>query len=160
METRNVEALRTRLKAFVASRLGPSALPPAIAIDLEVSRDAVTDSFLEEVRRLEPFGQGNPAPVLCLRGAIVKEISLMGPDRNHLKLVLEISGRNVKAVGWGMSGLKDAAGPGGTLDLAFELEFESRGKSQSPRFNLLDLCPAGPEELDLGWVGAARGNKT
>src|SRR3712207_8902368 len=46
-------------------------LAPEIRIDLEVSAEDLTPELEALLRHFEPFGIGNPGPVLLLRGAQV-----------------------------------------------------------------------------------------
>ncbi len=59
----------------------------------EVAEDASTSNVKElnaqlykEIKQLEPFGEGNPEPVLKLENVLVLEARLMGQLRNHLRL--------------------------------------------------------------------------
>jgi len=58
----------------------------------------VTLELAEEVRRLEPFGEGNPEPVFGLRGVTFSDVRPMGSDGRHLSMVLRSSG--LRAIQW------------------------------------------------------------
>jgi len=38
---------------------------------------------------LEPFGSGNPAPILCSRSVVVLYVRRMGADGQHVKLTVD-----------------------------------------------------------------------
>ena len=60
----------------------------------------VTVEAVQELAKLEPFGVGNPAPVLGFAKARIQEVSLLGRDQNHLKFLLEQGGFQYKGLLW------------------------------------------------------------
>lgn len=54
-------------------------------IDLELNADEVNNSFLEELKLLEPFGEGNPNPCFVWRGIEVIDPALVGKNQDHFK---------------------------------------------------------------------------
>jgi single-stranded-DNA-specific exonuclease len=82
-----VPELRTRLDAYARERLTLADFEPALYLDAELPLDRVTPEVYEALRRLEPFGVGNPEPVF---GA--SAVRLMQPPRilkdKHVKLRL------------------------------------------------------------------------
>ena len=73
---------------------------------LGVHEDLVTREFedvslelLEELRKLEPFGEGNAEPVFLLKEVRVVEASKMGAEGEHLRLVVrDQHGKSMKLV--------------------------------------------------------------
>jgi len=49
----------------------------------------VTKEIINELRRLEPLGFGNPKPMVCLQNLSIKSKQVIGKDNNHLKLIVE-----------------------------------------------------------------------
>ncbi len=71
---------------------------------LDVSEDlAVEDfdelslEFLEELRQLEPYGEGNPEPIFLLPEVRVVEVAKLGEKQKHLRLVVwDKNGKSLK----------------------------------------------------------------
>jgi len=61
-------------------------------IDLVLNTDSVNKVLIEDLGKLEPFGYGNPKPVLCLRNVVVFRKTVMGQEENHMKLLVKGSG--------------------------------------------------------------------
>ena len=60
----------------------------------------LTPGLYADLRRLEPFGEGNPEPVFGLRGVTLREVRVMGVEGRHLSLAFV--NRDVpRAVWWG-----------------------------------------------------------
>lgn len=57
--------------------------------DLDVDKlGELSREFLEELKLLEPFGEGNEEPIFCLRQVEVMESRRMGSEGNHLCLMV------------------------------------------------------------------------
>ena len=88
LPTANIEAFRARVNEYFSSlKLGPQQqllLPTAdVTIDNLSEVDA---ALIEDIETLEPFGSGNPEPILRLSRGIVGDARKMGQDAQHLKL--------------------------------------------------------------------------
>ena len=55
--------MKRRLNLFARERLKPDDFLPEIKIDLDLPLNSATPRLLDELRALEPFGQGNREPV-------------------------------------------------------------------------------------------------
>lgn len=125
-----VEAFAKRFNDVAASRLTRQDLIPEVRIDFEVVIERANDDLERMLRHFEPFGVGNPTPVLLAR-----DVRLAAPPRlvgrDGLKLRLVTGAGELEAIGWGMSdriGEFDTAVP---VDIAFRLERdEFRGESR------------------------------
>ena len=67
--------------------------------DLWVGTEDLTLALAEELRQLEPFGEGNREPVFGLRGVFFADVKPLGMDGKHLSVTLRGSG--LRAVWWG-----------------------------------------------------------
>ncbi len=52
-----------------------------------------TLDLMDELKALEPFGEGNKDPIFRLENVSIASVSLMGKDKNHLRLDLEDKNR-------------------------------------------------------------------
>ncbi len=124
-----VEAFATRFNEVARSLLTPEDLVPEIRVDLEVSIDGMDERIEFLFRHFEPFGIGNPTPVLLARNVIIaKPPRTIGHD--GLKLVLDTGTGSLEAIGWGFAPRAAEFQPGSKVDIAFRLERdEYRGQS-------------------------------
>ena len=102
-----------------------------------------TDQKLESLfRHFEPFGIGNPTPVLLARNVtIARPPKAVGHD--GLKLVLDTGTGSLEALGWGFAPrvAEFQLQPGSRIDVAFRLERdEYRGESYL-QARIADLRP-------------------
>ena len=90
LETAQIPAFRRRVNEFYDSLnltdqvrfLQPSA-------DVEVKDFAeITEELVEQIARMEPFGNGNPEPILKIARAVVASVRRMGANGQHVKMTL------------------------------------------------------------------------
>ena len=90
LETAQIPAFRRRVNEFYDSLnltdqvrfLQPSA-------DVEVKDFAeITEELVEQISRMEPFGNGNPEPILKIAHAVVAGVRRMGANGQHVKIIL------------------------------------------------------------------------
>lgn len=95
--------------------------PQELEIDLQVTLTEAQDSIRIWLRHLEPFGFGNPRPVLLARDVRFEDLVRVGADGSHLRAsVLSEEGGRLQAIGFGM-GDRAAELREGSWELAFEL---------------------------------------
>ncbi len=89
MPTARVEAFRRRVNdVYRAQELHdqPALLLPTA--DTEARLDEVTVAVVEELGRLEPFGNGNPQPIVKTTAVRVMNVRRMGDAAQHVKLTV------------------------------------------------------------------------
>jgi single-stranded-DNA-specific exonuclease len=84
----NLLAFREGLNEF-AAQYSPEDNLPELKIDAEAKLSDLTLSAVEELRRLEPTGAGNPEPVIAVKGLKILELSPVGKDSQHLRILLQ-----------------------------------------------------------------------
>lgn len=84
----NVEEFRRRLNENAAKKLTEDDLIPRIWIDVPLPFEYISEPLIKELERLEPFGQGNEKPQFALKGLTVKELRVIGRNRNVVKMKL------------------------------------------------------------------------
>jgi single-stranded-DNA-specific exonuclease len=159
MPAANLPELSAHLDGYARARLTLADFEPILDVDAKLPFDEITPELFQALRRLEPFGMGNPEPVFAARN-----LSLLAPPRvmkeKHVKLKLypkiqELGGSTVlprlhaqssngrqrkqvvyNALGWRMAERIQQAEllPGDTLDIAFTLDHNDH-----PDFGGLEL---------------------
>jgi single-stranded-DNA-specific exonuclease len=124
-----VPEFAARFNEIAHSVLTPADLVPEIRVDLEVSIDGMDGRLESLFRHFEPFGIGNPTPVLLARNVVIaRPPRAVGKD--GLKLVLDTGTGSLDAIGWGLAGRAAEFQPGTKVDVAFRLERDDyRGES-------------------------------
>ncbi|MGB9886856.1 MAG: single-stranded-DNA-specific exonuclease RecJ [Moorellales bacterium] len=98
-----VEELRSRLAEVAGEgETGFGKERPVLLVEAEVSLREVNEELGREITRLEPFGEGNPPPILGVRGVRVEEARAVGREGEHLRLIVEQDGERRSAIGFGL----------------------------------------------------------
>lgn len=138
IEARRMEAFRERFNAVARERLTADDLVPRVRVDVELPLDAITPDLEALLRHFEPFGVGNPAPVLAARGVrLAAAPRVVG--QGGLKLQLTKSGGALEAIGWGMGDLARELSLASPVDLAFRLERDTYGGTSRLVARLADV---------------------
>ncbi len=114
---------------------------PTLTVDAEIALSDIDESFMDFLARLEPFGEGNPAPILLARGVeVVGTPMLVGKDQQHLRLTVRQGKTAVRAIGFRLGGrLKEANQ--GLLDIAFTPQRHIWNGLEERQLLLQDLRP-------------------
>lgn len=90
LPTKNIPLFRQRVNEFYRTKNlfnQEALLLPREDVAVTLFAD-VHEGLLAELARLEPFGNGNPEPVLKAQGVLVMNVRRMGADAQHVKLEL------------------------------------------------------------------------
>ena len=84
-------------EAFV--RLGNEAMiEEEIVIDAELLLDEVTNTLMDELTLLAPFGTGNAKPLFSFQNSVPRKVEQFGKEQEHLKLVFETKNGTLEAI--------------------------------------------------------------
>ena len=86
IEEKNIEEFRRRLN--VNCTLTDEELRPKIVIDVPMPVSYITKELVEQISLLEPFGKGNTKPVFAQKNLRVLDHSIIGKNKNVVKLKL------------------------------------------------------------------------
>lgn len=87
LPTMHIDAFRTRINEYYASQklVNQQDLLLPVA-DTDAILAEVTEDLVGMLSQLEPFGNGNPQPILKSSGLIVMVVKRMGGDGQHIKI--------------------------------------------------------------------------
>lgn len=100
----NEDAFCKFLENAVREQLNGQMPAREVLVDAEMDAGAATMRLVNKLNALEPFGQGNPEPILVLHGAVLRHASTMGSGAHLRGTVATSSGTNVSFVGFNLSG--------------------------------------------------------
>lgn len=89
LRTADIGALEARLSDLAGAQIDGLDLRPTLDITAEVTPADLGWPLLAALGSLEPFGEGNPRPLLLLRGARIGSRRPVGAEGKHLKLSIE-----------------------------------------------------------------------
>ena len=83
----NLPALRKILLDFAESikKQNPEVFVPKIVIDEVLAPEDLTIANSKRIEKLEPFGQKNPRPLLCIRNRLPAQPVYLGEEQQHVR---------------------------------------------------------------------------
>lgn len=88
-EKATFEQVKTALNNTVKEMSEGLDLKPVINIDLVLDEKDLDITLVDEISKLEPFGAANPSPIFAVKDFVLKEKTLMGENKNHLRLKVQ-----------------------------------------------------------------------
>lgn len=116
----DIPAFRQAFCAYVAAHLTEEQKIPVVDIEFEMHPTDITLSLVEEIARLEPYGEGNRMPLFGVRDVRGVGARQIGTDGKHLKFSLcstRVSS-SVDMIAWGQGNLASFVNAE-PLDLAY-----------------------------------------
>ncbi|PJE69310.1 single-stranded-DNA-specific exonuclease RecJ [Candidatus Shapirobacteria bacterium CG10_big_fil_rev_8_21_14_0_10_38_14] len=140
VETKKISLLKTRLQQIAETQLDKEKLRPTLMIDAELEWSDLTFNLLNQLERLEPFGQANFQPVFATKGIQVADARLVGADNQHLKLRLAGStGQTFDAIGFGLGEYYSRLSPEKSVDIAYQLLIDQWNGQRKLQLKIKDI---------------------
>jgi single-stranded-DNA-specific exonuclease len=113
---------RMRFDQFGRSCLSADDLRPSFTFDAEADFPELNEKCVREVLALGPFGFGNPAPILRVKGAEVAGPPKVLREGKHFNVPLRQEGRMLFCKAWNFGERSEMLKPGTRLDILCQIE--------------------------------------
>lgn len=131
-----VDGFARAFETAAAVMLGEHDLIPRLGVDAVVRAADVTIELARQLKLLEPFGSGNPEPVLMMQSVTVVERRLVGDG--HVRLRLCKDGCSFAAIAFRMAARQMPS----EIDIAFYPEMNQWNGSSSLQLRIKDFRTA------------------
>jgi len=138
----NMDKFYEKMAQIIETDLQGKDLAPEIEIDLEISPNQVSWELLEEIRLMEPFGQGNKEPVFLMKNMLIDDLRVVGTGSKHLKLSLRAKNDSSKifaGIGFSFGEKFPELQKGDVMDVVFNLQQDEWNGNKKMQLNLIDL---------------------
>lgn len=144
----DLDEFKRRFEAYVAAHIRPEQQSPTIEVEDELELADITPQYYNVVRHLEPFGPGNPSPVLLTRNLINNRYTKrVGKQGEHLRLDVTDRTAAITGIAFGKGDLALHLQNGNAVDVVYELEQNTYNGSTSLQMMVEDIRSARPEGL-------------
>lgn len=135
----NIDPFRELINKLAQDMLEAKKLIPTLCIDCEIPLASINMELTNVIDAMQPFGEGNPAPIFCSRQVLIKTYPrIMGKDT--LKFwVTDQKQFTISAVGFGMAKYRGLIRPGAKIDLAYQITLDEWNKAPTPQLILKDI---------------------
>jgi single-stranded-DNA-specific exonuclease len=139
VETSLVPTLQTAFNDVARAQLTAHDLVPEQRIDLDVQEQDLTDDFEKLLQYFEPYGLGNPTPMLALRGARLEATAKRIGSTDGVRTSISTDAGSIAAIGWRLGEKAKLLDPSHPVDLAFRLERDDYRGADRLQLNLVDV---------------------
>ncbi len=141
MDIANLPAFRERMQAFYKKKEGEER-KLTLFVDYEVdSASLLTIENIDALVSNEPWGGGNPPPILCMKGVAVDSLTSIGGDR-HLKMRVSRDFRSIDCIFFSKTVRELGLRAGMRADIAFEVSVNEFRGNRSVQLLLKDARPS------------------
>ena len=115
---------------------------PTVEIDAEISLSEIDWNFVQELKKMEPFGEGNPQPVFLIKKAFLEEVKMVGNGSKHLKMTVREENGSPKmfdAIAFGFGGKFSELKKGNKVELVFNLEEDEWNGNKKIQMKVIDM---------------------
>jgi single-stranded-DNA-specific exonuclease len=137
LKTANLSRFEERLGLIAEEQLSASDFVPELHIDAEVEITDLDEKMLKFFAKLEPCGEGNPAPLLMTEKVVVVAKRAVGMKGKHLKLTVQKGGSVMDAIAFRKGHL--VAELPEKVDVAYRLERNEYMGVASLQMNVVDI---------------------
>lgn len=134
VENKRLSGLYDQFLMLANKKLKDEDLVPKINIDAELNTNDLKMSLVTKIKKLEPFGLGNPRPVFCLKNQAVNSLRTLSEGK-HLKFKVD----DIDVIGFDFGHLISVIKDGDKIDLAFTLEENIWQGNSNLQLKLIDL---------------------
>jgi len=136
----NLEEFSAEWEKLATESLTEEDLLPKQRVDLKMGLENVNYDFVSSLRSLEPFGVGNPSPVLYSDDLEIESVKQIG--ENHLKLLLSQGKKKIQAVAWKYAG-HPLLVKGSRIRAAYSPEINNYGGVSTVQLNIKEVWKEG-----------------
>lgn len=121
-------------------------------IDAVLPSECITMEVHNALRKLSPFGLGNPKPVFATKNLLVSNIQFMS-DGAHIRLDLYDTDKDpqmknaISAVGFGMGNYSSLIKVGDRVDIAYTMNTYNFRGNNTISLHLSDIRPVFPDDI-------------
>lgn len=122
----------------IAKEYNIKEITPVIFIDSEISSDDLNKETVEQLNKLEPYGEANKNPIFLYKNIKIDSIRALSEGK-HLKMTLKDNNSLINAIGFNMGNLVDEYLIGDKVDVIGTLEINSYNGTETIQINLKDI---------------------
>ncbi len=145
LSRKNIGDFRRMLSRTVREMLPDSEVEPILEIDGELQLNEISMELVTDIRRLAPFGNGNPPLNLVSRNLKIARKKKLGKSGENYEIIVEDEAGNRQRVHWWNAGEL----PKVRFDLAYNLSIDRFGKAPEVVLGWRDAQLLEAEQIEI-----------
>jgi single-stranded-DNA-specific exonuclease len=146
----NIKDFRIFINEYASNKMDEETLIPKLYLEDNIDVSEVSLELISQLKKMEPFGVGNPQPIFSLE-AKVNSFSLLGKEKQHLKIILENSHKSLDAIGFGLGEYYDKLLQGQEIIAAGSLDINKWNNNIKAQLIIKDLKSSLEDELKYNY---------
>jgi len=110
-----------------------------LELECEVDEAELSFAITENIRKFEPFGNGNPEPTLLIRNVRISDIKPVGKQGEHLQFPIKLGDQKFQAIAFRFGEHLDKIKPENNYDIAFNLEVNEWAGRKKLQLRVVDI---------------------
>lgn len=135
VENIHLQDLYDRLLLIADEKLKDEDLVHTINIDAELRIDDLNLKLADKLKKLEPFGLGNPRPCFLLKNISISNIKTVGKDGDHLKFKIN----EIDVIGFDFGEYINKLNENQKIDLVFSIDEDNWDGTRKLQLKLIDI---------------------
>jgi single-stranded-DNA-specific exonuclease len=134
----NFENFYKSLLEFAENKIDEDA-SPALHLDAELTPQDLQLTTYNLLTKLEPYGVGNPKPKFLLKNCLIGSFRLVGKEKQHLQMQLQIGDRFISSVAFNFGNRAQTLQTNATIDIACELMKDVWNGEEQLKLRIVDI---------------------
>jgi len=139
---KNLAEFLKRVEILGKTKINPDEFIKILNIDCEIKSHELSFETCHKINRLEPFGAGNPEPVLLIKNAKILDIRLVGKESEHLQFPIKHGDKTVNAIAFRLAEHLDKINPTIPHDIVCNIEINEWNGNKKLQLRVVDLKPS------------------
>ncbi|MFH0930010.1 MAG: single-stranded-DNA-specific exonuclease RecJ [Candidatus Moraniibacteriota bacterium] len=140
IKPKNIKIFEKELLKMIEKEYDAEKWGKKLLIDTEVKSEEIDWDLHAEIKKFEPFGQGNCEPVFLSKGLIVREIKMVGNSQKHLKFSFAAGkSKIIEGIFWKSGERFPEFKPGDKIEAVFCLRSNEWNGSRKLELNIIDI---------------------
>lgn len=136
IEIDKIKDLKKRMNEL-SKNISSEELVQKIYIDKILSLNEINKDLCYELKKLEPYGEGNSIPLFLTKNLDLQEAWIVG--NNYLKIKVKEKDKIMEAIGFKMGDRLSEILKYKKIDLVYSLEINKWNNEETPQINIKDL---------------------
>lgn len=142
----NIDKLKAHLSTYMAEMQADLKAP--LVVESVLSLTEISDSLIQSLEKLAPFGTDNPVPLFLFEQVMPKQVRQIGADKNHLKCQFTQNQKSLDVVAFQM-GPQIHEFMFNALDAVGRLSMNEWNGRKNPQLMLTDFAVQENQLFDL-----------
>ncbi len=142
LKNSNLERFCEKMSKLIETELSGKETDYAKEADLEIKIEDIDWDLMQELKKMEPFGEGNKDPIFIIKNLIVEDARVVGNGSKHLKMFLRSENGGPKmfdAIFFGGGNDFGEIEKGDRIDIACSLSQDEWNGNKKIQLKIIDL---------------------